>query len=75
MQSAAGTLSSIRQVQRKVAGAKQIAGLSSRQCDNLVPARGAEVPQRSVSHQPGRARDDDFLVRHVQNPGYIGHSY
>jgi hypothetical protein len=27
------------------------------------------VPQGGVSHQPGRARDDDFLVLHLPDSG------
>ncbi len=66
LRSAAGALSGIGQVYRNVAGAMEIAWLSARQRDHLASARAAEVPQGRVSHQPGRARDDDLLVRHVQ---------
>ena len=64
-----GALRSIRQIELNVTGAMEVARLAPRQRDHLALPGAAEVPQRSTSHQPRRARDDNLLVRHRQNSG------
>ena len=54
----------IGQVDRYVAGAMEIARLAARQRYNVAAAGPAEVPQCGISHQPGRARNHNFLVGH-----------
>ena len=67
--SSSGALRSIRQIELNVTGAMEIARLSPRQRNHLAFAGAAEVPQRSTSHQPRRARDNNLLGRHRQNSG------
>jgi hypothetical protein len=55
----------IRQIYLNVTGAMEIARLSPRQRDHLAGA--AEVSQRGASHQPCRARDNNFPGRHLED--------
>jgi hypothetical protein len=50
----------------------KLARLAARQRDNLASAQAAEVPQGGVSHEPGRARDNNFLIGHSKTPDAIG---
>ena len=54
----------IGQVDRDVAGALQFARLAARQGDHLASSHTAEMPQGGVSHEPGRARDDNLFDGH-----------
>jgi hypothetical protein len=60
----AGAVRGVRQIGLNITSTMEIARLSGRQRDDFASGR-AEVPQGGVSHQPGRARDDDFLVLHL----------
>ena len=59
-------LRGIGEVDRHVTGAVELARLAPRQRHNVAPTRAAEVPQRGISDQTGRACDHDFLVCHFR---------
>jgi hypothetical protein len=68
LRSDAGTLRGIGQIGLNMTRAMEIARHPARQRDDFASGR-AEVPQGGVSHQPRRARDDDFLVLHWLDSG------
>jgi hypothetical protein len=63
-----GALRGVRQIGLNITSTMEIARLPARQRDDFASGH-AEVPQGSVSDEPRRARNDDFLVLHWPDSG------
>ena len=67
----AHALRRVGQVDRNVAGAVGARAACAATAPQPRIRQRAEVPQGGISHQPGRARDHDLLVRPFQAPAAI----